>query len=150
MAADRLPSRDSEEPVKLLFGADAEVMAWHMVNNGQRGLPDTYSAIGITLRDKIIASVVYTRYRWPDIEIGIHSIDSRCCNRRTLKAIFSYPFVQLKCTRVSAVTDPANSAVCHFLRRLGFTDEGRLRKASPQGDDYLLLGMLREECKWVD
>ena len=148
MAEDRLSGRGRKEPVKLLYGADNAVMQWHLQQTQQNVSPDSYSAIGVTLRDKLIASVIYTRYRWPDIEIGIHSVDKRWCNRRTLRYIFGYPFIQLKCKRVTAVTDPAVPAVCIFLKRIGFVEEGRLRDVYPTGDG-LILGILRGECKWI-
>lgn len=148
MAPDRLPSRSREENVIVLYGADRMVMEWHLLRIGQRAMPDSYSAIGISLGDKLIASVLYTRYRWPDVEIGIHTIDKRWCNRRTLRHIFHYPFVQLKCRRVTAATDPAKPAVCSFLKRIGFTIEGRLRDGLPEGD-LLVLGMTRDECRWL-
>lgn len=110
----------------------------------------TFAAIGLALGDNLIASVLYTRYRGTDIEVHIHSTDKRWCNRRTLRYIFTYPFVQLGCRRVSAVTDPANPAVCHFLKRIGFIEEGRKRQSLPGNKDEIMLGMLREECKWVD
>lgn len=149
MAANRLSCRDSEKTIDILYGADKWVMAWHLYKTGQMHIkPDSYRAIGITLDDKLIASVLYTRYKWPDIEIGINTIDKRWCNRRTLRHIFSYPFNQLQCRRVTAVTDPATPAVCSFLNRIGFTQEGRLRHATPDGD-LLILGMTRDECRWI-
>ena len=151
MAANRLQSRDSQEAIGLLAGQDIRVLSWHTKHTGQNPLAiqtGTFTTLGITKGDKIIASVLYTRYRWPDVEVHIHSIDAAWCNRRTLRAIFDYPFNQLKCKRVTAVTDPANLAVCHFLKRVGFSEEGRQKQALPTGD-ALLLGMLSEECKWV-
>ena len=152
MVEDRLQSGDSQEAVGLLIGDDEAVIRWHTEQTGQNPLSiqtGTFVTIGITLRDKLIASVLFSRYRWPDIEVHIHSTDPRWCNRRTLRAIFNYPFKQLNCTRVTAVTDPANQAVCQFLERVGFKEEGRQRQALPSGDS-LLLGMLKNECKWVN
>lgn len=151
MAANRLPRRDSQEVIGLLAGADVRVLDWHAKHTGQNPLAiqtGTFTTLGITKGDNIIASVLYTRYRWPDLEMHMYSSTPKWCNKRVLKAMFSYPFKQLNCRRVTAVTDPANPAVCHFLERLGFKEEGRQRHGLPNGD-ALLLGMLREECKWV-
>jgi hypothetical protein len=35
------------------------------------------------------------------------------------------------------------------LKRIGFVEEGRLRQALPHGD-LLILGMTRQECRWID
>lgn len=152
MVAHGFQNRDRHESVELVVGYDGAVLAWHAKHTGQDPLAiqsGTFVAIGLALSDNLIASVLYTRYRYADIEIHIHSTDKRWCTRRTLRYIFTYPFLQLGCRRVSAVTDPANTAVCHFLKRIGFIEEGRKRQALPNGNDELMLGMLREECKWV-
>lgn len=150
MAENQSTRQGAGEPVKILYGKSHEIMAWHLNRTRQKiDRADNYAALGITLDDKIIASVIYTRYVWPDVIIGIESTDPKWCNRRTLNHIFSYPFVQLDCRRVTAITDPATPAVCHFLERLGFVKEGRLQQALPQGD-ALILGMLRDTCMWVN
>lgn len=83
------------------------------------------------------------------MEIHIHTTNKRWCNKRVLRHIFYYPFVQMRCRRVSIETDPANPAVVKFMERIGFVHEGVKRKSSDRETDMLQMGMLREECKWV-
>lgn len=149
MAENRLQSEDGRQAVEVLYGEDALVMGWHMAHFCQEGTPDNYHAVGITLGGILIASVIYSRYRHPDVEIHIMSTDKRWCTRRTLRHIFNYPFIQLECNRVTAHTDPAVPAVCNFLQRIGFVKEGLIREGSADGD-VLLLGMLRRECRWIN
>ena len=150
MATNRLQNEARHPTVELVYGADAFIWEWHCSQG--KLVPQSYkitdAIIGIQIDGKIIGSVIYSRYRPPDIEIGIYTIDKRWCNKRVLSAIFDYPFNQLQCKRVTAQTDPANPAVCNFLKRIGFIEEGRLRQALPHGD-ALVLGMLRHECRWV-
>lgn len=135
-----------------MFYDDPElVWRWHIAHTGQEyeGIRSVVAALGITKGSQFIGSVIYSRYRPPDVEIHIQTVDPHWCNRRVLKHIFSLPFNQFGCSRCTAQTDPANPAVVNFLERIGFVREGILRKASPAGTDLYIMGMLREECKWL-
>ena len=150
--AENGPEREPDnESLGILYGDPEAVWRWHIQYTGQEyeGIRSIVAAIGITKGDKLIGSVIYSRYRPPDIELHIHTVDRRWCNRRTLRAIFSFPFLQLGCGRCTAITDPANPAVVNLLERIGFVREGIQRKASTRHTDLYAMGMLREECKWI-
>lgn len=104
-------------------------------------------AMGIIDGDKRLAGIVYNLFSWPHISASIASDDPRWCNRRILRGIFSYPFGQLNCQRVTAITEDKNQPARAFLCRLGFREEGTLRKWFPNGDG-IAFGMLVEECRW--
>lgn len=70
-------------------------------------------------------------------------------SRPLIKATFAYPFLQLGKGRVTARVDAADEHTLSIDKRLGFKEEGRLRMAL--GDrDIIVLGMLRDECRWLD
>lgn len=150
MAENRLPSHPANRHiVQPLWNADPIVWHWHCRHTGL--IPANTEAMicmGITKKDAIIGSVIYHRFRWPDIEIGIHTTDPGWCTKRILREIFSYPFLRLDCKRVTATTDPSKPEVCKFIERLGFVHEGRLRNALPHGD-LLIMGMQRGQCRWI-
>ena len=150
MAKNRLPVHPAEERlIQPLWNADPIVWRWHCEHVGvPYSINQSVICMGIVKKDEIIGSVIYHRYRWPDIEIGIETTDPAWCNRRILKSIFDFPFNQLGCKRVTAITDPAKPAVCNFIERLGFVYEGRLRDSLPHGDS-IILGMKRDECRWI-
>lgn len=151
MAGNGLSDYPDHQPVEILHGADRHVWGWHAWKTAQNphNEPSLIRATGIVRGGQLIASVIYSAYRHSNIEIGIHSVDKAWCNRRVLRAIFEFPFVELELNRVTATTDPANPAVCNFLERIGFVEEGRLRQALPHGD-LLILGMTRPECRWIN
>lgn len=109
---------------------------------------EKYVCIGIARGGELIAGVVYNDYRGHSIHASIASADPRWASRRTLKAIFAYPFVQLKCGRITTYCGGAMTEVRRFNERLGFTQEGLLRQGFGD-DDCVVFGMLREECKWI-
>lgn len=100
--------------------------------------------------DGSIAAVsVYSRFHPTNLEMSIASDGSKMwMGKDFLYASFSYPFNVLKKRRVMGVVHEDNAAALSLDRKLGFVDEGRLRKWF--GDkDGILLGMLHEECRWL-
>lgn len=134
--------------IELVYGYDHEIGFWVANQLGIDGFGEL-RAIGVFDGEKIIAGVVYFNYRHPNIEMAVASIDRRWANRRTLKAFFSYPFIQLGCNRVTALVDSDNKKVRAFDERLGFVHEGTLRQGHPTGDAEIY-GMLKTECRWLE
>ena len=148
MAQDGLQKRDGHQFVDLFYGFDNQVAEWVRIELGMDvGFKD-FSAIGITDGERIIAGVVYSNYRHPNIEMSIASISPRWATRRILKALFSYPFEQLGCNRVTGIVDKDAVSTRRFDERLGFVHEGTMREGNPAGDAEIY-GMLKRECKWL-
>jgi RimJ/RimL family protein N-acetyltransferase len=70
-------------------------------------------------------------------------------SRHFLKEAFRYPFEQLCVDRITGLVPARNLEAQRFDEHLGFVLEGRARRALPDGDDLLIYGMLREECRWI-
>ncbi len=142
--------------ISLLVGHDRDVAQWV---GRQLGIEDfgPCTAIGIIqgdikqprLRHELIAGVVYNWYREANIEMTIASTTPSWCKRAILAVLFWYPFEQMGLPRVTAVTEHANESVRAFVRRLGFREEGMMRRAYRNGNDAVIYGMLREECRWI-
>lgn len=103
-----------------------------------------------TLDDEgnLLGVVVYNNFTQANCEMSVAAASPTFLNRRALKAFFGYPFNQLGCCRVTAVAASGNTVSYNFLRRLGFSVEGCLRKWFGTSDG-LALGLLKEECKWL-
>lgn len=69
-------------------------------------------------------------------------------SRSFLRASFLHPFVQWDLRRVTGLVPARNEAALRFDLHLGFVREGVVRHALPD-DDIILLGMLREDCRWI-
>lgn len=139
----------------LILGCDELIAAWTEDRLGlSRGCLSPSAAMGICIKGKLVAGVVFNAYRPADekseatIEATIASTDPNWCTRRHLAGIFDYPFRQLNCRRLHAITEATNQPARAFLCRLGFKEEGILHGAYRAGDG-VLHAMLREECKWI-
>lgn len=139
----------------LVLGKDAEVCAWvrRLMPTPADGLKDGAS-IGIEDRGRLIAGAVFTDYRvlpyGKDIQITFASVSPRWATRGNIRAIMSYPFIQLGCTRLTTITGRKNKRARKFIEGIGFHLEGVVRKAYDGYQDAIVYGQLRGECKWLD
>ncbi len=90
--------------------------------------------------------MVYTQHSHPNIILAC-ALEAPL-TRAYLRALFYYPFLQLKCERITVLIDDDNLKSIRLVEHVGWKQEGRLRKARP-GGDVLIYGLLRSECKWV-
>ena len=135
----------------LVFGAG--VAAWVAARILVLRTPDAlgpHAAIGVERGGVLIAGAVFHNYRRHDIEVSFASDDPRWARRATIRAILRYPFVQLGCTRLTALIARDNARAARLLQGLGFKREGVLRRAYDGTADALVYGMLREECHWLE
>ena len=107
-------------------------------------------AIGVwsTVRQDIVAGIVYSQFDGRSLQMSIASDDPSWCTRGVLRCLFDYPFNQLRCARVAALTLVTADHTRAFLQRAGFSYEGCLREGFPSGD-VAIYGMLRRECRWL-
>ena len=116
----------------LLFNHDAVLTRWA----GERlGIADfrPCTTIGVAREGVILAAAIYNNYRPPNIEITFVTASPRWASKQAIRAMLRYPFVQLACKRLTAVTAVQNMAARAFLLRLGFCEEGLHPDALPTG-----------------
>lgn len=132
----------------LLFGRDRELSLWA----GDRiGIKDfgPCAAIGVAHRGSIVAAAIYNNYRPPNIEVTFVTSSPRWASPGAIRAILAYPFKQLGCKRITAVTEASNQPARAFLCRLGFRQEGIHPDALPTGD-AVTYGLLRKDAaRWI-
>lgn len=98
-------------------------------------------------KSKLAGVVVYFSYRHPSIEVAFFCDDYRwALNRGMVAEVLAYPFVQLKCNRITALVDKYNKRSRKMVQRLGFVEEGKLRKAAEKGDVFIY-GLLPNEYR---
>lgn len=130
------------DPDKLIAWAEARIP-----NNAFR--PDAH-AIGITRDGEICGAVVFDNFTVGSCCVSVASDGSRrWITRELLVRVFAYPFIQLNHWRLTALVAASNTDSINFCRSFGWTEEGRLRRGAPDGDDLIVYGMLREECRYL-
>lgn len=120
------------------------------IEHGRWRYPDRVAAVGWEKNGAIVASVIFDHYQHTTISGHIATDGSKAwCSRAFLRMIFYYPFKQLGCNRMTAPMSAANTAARKFVEKLGFIQEGVLRRAWPDGSDEVIYGLLKEDCKWL-
>lgn len=132
----------------LVFGRDRDVAAWV----GQRiGVFDfgPCSAIGVVRGGHMVAGAVFHQYRHPAIEMSFASTTPRWASKDAVRGILRYPFVQLNCRRLTAITPEENLDAQKALVRLGFRLEGVHPDALMSGA-AVSYGLLRKNAeRWI-
>lgn len=134
---------------QLLFGHDQQVADWVVAHIPHvNGSFKSCAALGVVSDGELIGGVVYHEYRINDIQISLAATDKRWLTKALMRSFFLYPFEQLKCERVTSFIPSRNATTRRFCEKIGFTQEGNIRRGFV-GDDCIVYGMLRDECKWI-
>lgn len=132
----------------IVFEKDGMLRAW-----AEKALKANFSDsafLGVEKDGEIVAVIVYNNFRYPDIQMNIASSSPKWASRQTLKSIFLYPFAQLGCKRVTAITADTNQPVRAFLCRLGFKEEGHHPDLFAEGG-AVSYGLLANDAKrWIE
>jgi len=134
----------------VVYGQDQRIIKWV----GDRVDEDEFGggAVGIGHEQdgQLIAGVVYNLYTGPSISMHVAAEPGKqWMTREFLWRVFAYPFIQLKCNRITGLVRADNLTAQRFDEHVGFTREGLVRRACTDGTDMILYGMLREECRWI-
>ena len=111
---------------------------------------DDASSLFLEKDGQIIACVLYNHW-YPGISVDISVAADRgnWLTRDFLHLVFKNPFENWKVRRVGSSIAASNERSKRFCEHLGFRHEGTLRAAAPDGDDLLLYGMLKGECRFL-
>lgn len=111
---------------------------------------DDASALILEKDGDITAVAVYNRY-YPanSVELSIASLGRNWLTRPFLAAVFRTPFLEWNLRRVTSSIAEDNTKSIRFCEHIGFRREGCLRQAAPNGNDLLLYGLLKSECRFL-
>jgi len=89
---------------------------------GKPGLIDRYVAMAVVDSGRVIAGVLYNNWHPENGVIEMHaaSMDKRWLTRPVLKAMFSYPFDQMKCQLCALRVSERNKPMVRIAKAYGF------------------------------
>lgn len=135
---------------KLVFGHDSEVAEWVARNipslAGQKF--EKFSAIGVVdANDEALAGVVYHDYRpkFRTLEISMAAVSPRWASRGIIRALLSYPFLQIGVNKVWTASEHTNARAIKFLKGIGMTQEGVMRHQFGPKNHAVIHGLTRVE-----
>lgn len=131
---------------RILLYADDYVAHWMAGHTGETIIPP-YTAFGTVSADGLLnAAVLFNGLNGGNVELSM--VAPRHLPRGLIRAAARYAFVDLQCHRVTARTRASTLRVRRFIEKAGFRQEGVLRSYYRDGDDAILFGMLKKECRW--
>lgn len=102
---------------------------------------------------EMVGGVLFHGYRILDkgavCDLSAAAEHAHCLTRGILREMFAYAFDTLAVTRLRAETAAHNSRCRSILKRLGFREEGVMRRAYDGNADSVVYSMLPEECRWL-
>ena len=132
-------------------------LGWHIVQGSDVGhwvaervqgkyFAEGSQAIGLERDGQIIAGVIYEN--WNKASIVCHIAIEGRMTKGYLKAIFSYPFEFCKVKKIIVPVSSTHAKSLKLVTNMGFSEEARLKDASPDGD-IIFLTLAREKCRFI-
>lgn len=135
---------------QLIYGQEDRLLPWAEERIGAGHFRRDAYCIGLEKDGELVAVVVFDSFSSVDCNMHIASDGTRAwMNKALLLSAFAYPFTQLGLRRVTGVVPAKNEQAIAFDQHLGFEREGYCHHALPD-DDIVILGMLRENCRFIN
>jgi RimJ/RimL family protein N-acetyltransferase len=102
----------------------------------------------IVVENGIVKGAVILNNYHENLSVDITVAGWNAFGIREVREVARYIFRQLKCKRITAVTEESNFRAIRALKSLGFKQEGVMRERFENGDG-LLFGITRDEQKAI-
>ena len=136
---------------QIIIGDSSRIIPYvdSVIGGDERFSPDCM-CFGILDADgEIEGGCVFTSYDGAGVVLHSAGSSPAWLNRTFLRVVFSYPFKQLGCRRLTTMVREDNKHAQQIALKAGFKYEGLLRAAEPDGCGLLVYGMLIDECRWI-
>lgn len=134
---------------EVVYSPTDEMLAWATVRGGIK-FRDDAAAIGVRSDEALHGVVVFDSFTTTGCWVSVVSDGGRkWITRELIIRVFAYPFIQLDYPRLNSFVSVNNADAIRFNEHFGFQREGVLREAGEHGEDLIVYGMLRRECRWL-
>ncbi len=131
---------------RILLYADDYVARWMGDQMGIHINPP-YTAFGVVSADgQLTGGVLFNNQSEADIELSI--VAPKRLTRGLCRVIAQYAFETAGCMRMTVRTRASSLQVRQVIEKVGFRQEGVLRCYFLDGEDAILFGMMKSECRW--
>lgn len=135
---------------QVVYEPEGEMIAWAESRIPGCKFRDDAHAIGIRSDGGLHGVVVFDSFTTTGCWVSVASDGSRqWMTREYIVRVFAYPFLQLGHPRLNSFVSVNNQDAIRFNESFGFTREGLMRQAGHEGEDLIMYGMLRSECRWL-
>lgn len=133
----------------VVYSPTDEMLSWATERGGIR-FRDDAAAIGVRSDEGLHGVIVFDSFTTTGCWVSVVSDGGRkWITRELIIRVFAYPFIQLDYPRLNSFVSVNNADAIRFNEHFGFQREGILREAGEKGEDLIVYGMLRRECRWL-
>ncbi|WP_144574337.1 GNAT family N-acetyltransferase [Agrobacterium sp. DE0009] len=134
---------------EVVYSPTDEMLTWASDRGGIK-FRDDAAAIGLRSDQGLHGVIVFDSFTTTGCWVSVVSDGGRkWITRELIIKVFAYPFIQLGYPRLNSFVSVNNADAIRFNEHFGFQREGILREAGEQGEDLIVYGMLRRECRWL-
>lgn len=119
---------------------------WLAIRHKANYVSTAMKFIGLADKNGLVAVCGYDGFN--EVTIKQHIAVDGQINREFLWFIFYYPFVQLGVNKIIGPVHSENEKCLRFAKKLGFSEEARI-KDGLKGGDLVLLTLTKEKCKFL-
>lgn len=135
---------------QVIYHSQKKMIDWASDRIGGNQFRDDAKAIGVMRNDHLVGVVVFDAFAPGSCCVSVASDGTaRWLSREFLIRVFAYPFIQCGFRRLTALISEHNAASIKFCESVGFIREGILRQDGSNGEDLLVYGLLRSECRFL-
>lgn len=131
------------------FQREDEAEVWVRERLGLAARPSFFRAMSaVDDNDEFVFVVVLTNFSAYNVDINIAMESGKITPKQLMvmfNDVFSYLFDKLHMRRATGLTNESNLKARKAIEQFGFTLEGVMRKAAPDGTDLMVYGFLAEE-----
>lgn len=126
-----------------------ELLAWAQTRIRGWAPREDAVAIGCEVEGRLVGVVVFDTHSPTTCFMHIAAGERRWLSKEFIVAVMAYPFLQVGYPRISCMVSETNALSLRLTRLFGWKEEGRMRQAGIDGEDVLIFGMLRNECRFL-
>ncbi len=131
----------------IVKGQSAAVAKWAGERLGCSFI-EPFEAVGILNRfNQRVGAAIFNDFADRNIELTVYGLGA--FQRGVCLWMANYCFIQNDCLRVTTRTEASNLYVRKLLEHHGWVKEGTLRDWYGSGDDAIIYGLLREDCRFL-
>lgn len=134
---------------RYVYGDDERLLPWAEERIPFGSFRDDAHAIGYEKDGRLVAVVVFDTFSTTGCFVHLASEGRKWMSRDFAAVAMAYPFIQCGFPRVTCIVSTNNAMSVRFTRLCGWVQEGVMRGAGNEGEDILIFGMLRRECRWL-
>lgn len=134
---------------EVVYSPTDEMLTW-ATDRGGITFRDDAATIGVRSDEGLHGVIVFDSFTTTGCWVSVVSDGGRkWITRELIIKVFAYPFIQLGYPRLNSFVSINNADAIRFNEHFGFQREGVLREAGEKGEDLIVYGMLRRECRWL-